>query len=115
FPVASGSIVMGPFSLVENQKSQLSVNPRALKILEQISQPVVVVALTRLYRTGKSYLMNRLAGQNHSENQNNQLTVNPRALKILEQISQPVVVVAIAGLYRTGKSYLMNRLAGQNH
>ncbi|DAA31367.1 TPA: guanylate binding protein 4-like [Bos taurus] len=58
---------MDPFCLVENQKCQLSVNPRALKILEQISQPAVVVAIAGLYRTTKSYLMNRLAGQNHSE------------------------------------------------
>ncbi|XP_024845624.1 guanylate-binding protein 4 [Bos taurus] len=65
-PAASGSIVMDPFCLVENQKCQLSVNPRALKILEQISQPAVVVAIAGLYRTTKSYLMNRLAGQNHS-------------------------------------------------
>jgi len=58
---------MDPFCLVENQKCPLSVNPRALKILEQISQPAVVVAIAGLYRTTKSYLMNRLAGQNHSE------------------------------------------------
>ncbi|XP_070636147.1 guanylate-binding protein 6-like isoform X1 [Bos indicus] len=56
---------MDPICLVENRNNQLLVNPRALKILEQISQPVVVVAIAGLYRTGKSYLMNRLAGQNH--------------------------------------------------
>ncbi|XP_066499909.1 guanylate-binding protein 1-like isoform X2 [Hoplias malabaricus] len=32
-----------------------------MKILDQITQPVVVVAVVGLYRTGKSYLMNRLA------------------------------------------------------
>ncbi|XP_061267320.1 uncharacterized protein LOC133244316 isoform X3 [Bos javanicus] len=63
--MASGSIKMDPIYLVENRKSQLSVNPKALKILHQISQPLVVVAITGLYQTGKSYLMNRLAGQNH--------------------------------------------------
>ncbi|ELR44579.1 hypothetical protein M91_01102, partial [Bos mutus] len=63
--VSSGSNIMDPICLVENQNNQLLVNPRALKILEQISQPVVVVAIAGLYRTGKSYLMNRLAGQNH--------------------------------------------------
>ncbi|KAB0362067.1 hypothetical protein FD754_006223 [Muntiacus muntjak] len=56
---------MDPICLVRNQNNQLTVNPRALKILEQISQPVVVVAIAGLYRTGKSYLMNRLVGQNH--------------------------------------------------
>ncbi|XP_049731695.1 guanylate-binding protein 4-like [Elephas maximus indicus] len=63
--MASRSIMTGPICLVENQKEQLTVNPKALKILNEISQPVVVVAIVGLYRTGKSYLMNRLAGQNH--------------------------------------------------
>ena len=56
-----------PICLVENIDEQLSVNQEALQILDQISQPVVVVAIVGLYRTGKSYLMNRLAGQNHGE------------------------------------------------
>ncbi|KAJ1063719.1 hypothetical protein K5549_005486 [Capra hircus] len=63
--MASGSTKMDPICLVENRKNQLSVNAKALKILEQISQRLVVVAVVGLYRTGKSYLMNRLAGQNH--------------------------------------------------
>ncbi|XP_032509337.1 guanylate-binding protein 4-like [Phocoena sinus] len=63
--MASGSTIMDPIRLVENQNNQLTVNPKALKILDQISQPVVVVAIVGLYRTGKSFLMNRLAGQNH--------------------------------------------------
>ncbi|KAK1339818.1 hypothetical protein QTO34_018375 [Cnephaeus nilssonii] len=63
--MASGYTMMHPICLVENQNNQLTVNPTALEILDQISQPVVVVAITGLYRTGKSYLMNRLAGQNH--------------------------------------------------
>ena len=66
-PIAAGPTKMDPIYLVENQKNQLSVNPEALKILDQISQPLVVVAIAGLYRTGKSYLMNRLAGQNRGE------------------------------------------------
>jgi GTPase Era involved in 16S rRNA processing len=31
--------------------------------MKQITTPVNVVAIAGLYRTGKSYLMNRLAGQ----------------------------------------------------
>ncbi|KAM8791743.1 guanylate-binding protein 6-like [Rhynchonycteris naso] len=54
-----------PICLVENIKEQLSVNQEALQILDQISQPLVVMAIVGLYRTGKSYLMNQLAGQNH--------------------------------------------------
>lgn len=53
-----------PICLVENYNMQLSVNQRAIQILEKISQPVVVVAIVGLYRTGKSYLMNRLGGRN---------------------------------------------------
>nr|XP_008999898.2 guanylate-binding protein 4 isoform X1 [Callithrix jacchus]XP_054092478.1 guanylate-binding protein 4 isoform X1 [Callithrix jacchus] len=61
----SESIMMAPICLVENQKEQLTVNSKALQILDKISQPVVVVAIAGIYRTGKSYLMNRLAGKNH--------------------------------------------------
>ncbi|KAF6108866.1 guanylate binding protein 4 [Phyllostomus discolor] len=63
--MASGPNMRAPICLVENINEQLSVNQEALQILEQISQPVVVVAIVGLYRTGKSYLMNCLAGQNH--------------------------------------------------
>ncbi|XP_070261644.1 guanylate-binding protein 4-like isoform X2 [Myotis yumanensis] len=63
--MASGYTMMDPICLVENQNNQLTVNPTALEILDKISQPVVVVAIAGMYRTGKSYLMNRLAGQNH--------------------------------------------------
>ncbi|XP_023603436.1 guanylate-binding protein 4-like [Myotis lucifugus] len=63
--MASGYTMMDPICLVENQNNQLTVNPTALEILDKMSQPVVVVAIAGVYRTGKSYLMNRLAGQNH--------------------------------------------------
>ncbi|KAK1339829.1 hypothetical protein QTO34_018386 [Cnephaeus nilssonii] len=63
--MASRPNMMAPICLVENNNEHLSVNQKALEILDQISQPVVVVAIAGLYRTGKSYLMNRLAGQNH--------------------------------------------------
>nr|XP_015107716.1 guanylate-binding protein 7-like [Vicugna pacos] len=63
--MASGPSMMNPICLVKRQNSQMTVNPNALKILDQISQPVVVVAIVGPYRMGKSYLMNRLVGQNH--------------------------------------------------
>ncbi|EGW12737.1 Interferon-induced guanylate-binding protein 1 [Cricetulus griseus] len=53
----------GPMCLIENVKGQLRANQEALGILEDITQPVVVVAIVGLYRTGKSYLMNKLAGK----------------------------------------------------
>ncbi|KAA0703670.1 Guanylate-binding protein 3 [Triplophysa tibetana] len=42
---------------------KLCVQESALQILQKIEQPVVVVSVVGLYRTGKSYLMNRLAGK----------------------------------------------------
>ncbi|KAL2081035.1 hypothetical protein ACEWY4_022888 [Coilia grayii] len=56
--------IQGPVCLVDNGPDGcMSVQQEALQILEQIQQPVVVVAVVGLYRTGKSYLMNRLAGK----------------------------------------------------
>uniref|UniRef100_A0A8C4YFC0 GB1/RHD3-type G domain-containing protein n=1 Tax=Gopherus evgoodei TaxID=1825980 RepID=A0A8C4YFC0_9SAUR len=56
--------LMGPVCLVGNgADGQLEVNPAALEILSGVAQPVVVVAIVGLYRTGKSYLMNSLAGK----------------------------------------------------
>ncbi|XP_039694689.1 guanylate-binding protein 5 isoform X3 [Pteropus medius] len=54
----------GPVCLIENTNGQLVVNPEALKILSAIMQPLVVVAIVGLCHTGKSYLMNQLAGKN---------------------------------------------------
>jgi hypothetical protein len=50
--------------LVENRKEQLMLNSEALRFLEKTSQLLVVVAIVGLCHTGKSYLMNHLAGQN---------------------------------------------------
>nr|AAD39746.1 guanylate binding protein 2 [Mus musculus] len=52
-----------PMCLIENTEAQLVINQEALRILSAITQPVVVVAIVGLYRTGKSYLMNKLAGK----------------------------------------------------
>ena len=65
--MASEIHMRGPECLIENVNRRLLVNPKALKILSAIRQPVVVVAIVGLYRTGKSYLMNRLAGKNKGE------------------------------------------------
>ncbi|XP_066124813.1 guanylate-binding protein 1-like [Saccopteryx bilineata] len=61
--MALESHMPAPVCLIENTKGQLTVNEEALKILSAIRQPVVVVAIVGLYRTGKSYLMNKLAGK----------------------------------------------------
>ncbi|XP_075772166.1 uncharacterized protein LOC102450090 [Pelodiscus sinensis] len=53
-----------PICLIENSPGgELRVQQEALRVLEEIAQPVVVVAIAGLYRTGKSYLMNKLAGK----------------------------------------------------
>ncbi|MCJ8745034.1 hypothetical protein PDJAM_G00125610 [Pangasius djambal] len=52
-----------PICLVENVNGSLSVSDGAIEYLSRNNQPVVVVSVVGLYRTGKSYLMNRLAGK----------------------------------------------------
>ena len=57
-----------PVCLIESDSDgRLRVVPRAQKMLEQIEQHVVVVSVVGLYRTGKSYLMNKLAGTNKGD------------------------------------------------
>ncbi|XP_038166865.1 guanylate-binding protein 4-like isoform X2 [Arvicola amphibius] len=63
--VMASETMKAPICLVENKNKQLLVNRRAIEILNSISQPVVVVGIVGMYRTGKSYLMNCLAGQNN--------------------------------------------------
>ncbi|XP_074927255.1 guanylate-binding protein 3-like [Chelonoidis abingdonii] len=63
-PMASETLMEEPMWLIQNSTGgSLQVNPQAVKILEGITQPVVVVAIVGMYRTGKSYLMNSLAGK----------------------------------------------------
>ncbi|KAG9343976.1 hypothetical protein JZ751_012451, partial [Albula glossodonta] len=63
---AEGSVEMQkPVCLIDSESTgKLQVNQEALDILSSIRQPVVVVSIVGMYRTGKSYLMNRLAGKN---------------------------------------------------
>ncbi|XP_062995730.1 guanylate-binding protein 1-like [Elgaria multicarinata webbii] len=62
--MASKFLMSAPVCLIENKGNQLYVCQEALRLLSEIRQPVVVVAIVGLYRTGKSYLMNKLAGKN---------------------------------------------------
>ncbi|XP_061094548.1 guanylate-binding protein 1-like [Conger conger] len=63
--MSSGKILMAqPECLIKNDEhGNLLVQTKAVEILKQIDQLVVVVAVVGLYRTGKSYLMNKLAGK----------------------------------------------------
>ncbi|KAM4703034.1 guanylate-binding protein 1-like [Rhinophrynus dorsalis] len=60
----SKSLMLAPMCLIENRNGELIINEEAVKILSEITQPVVVVAIVGKYRTGKSYLMNKLARSN---------------------------------------------------
>lgn len=58
-----------PVCLISSDsEGQLCVLKEAKKILDEITEPVIVVSVVGLYRTGKSYLMNRLAGRQTGKN-----------------------------------------------
>ncbi|XP_072541476.1 guanylate-binding protein 1-like [Salminus brasiliensis] len=58
------SAMKEPVCLISSDsEGRLCVETKAKEILDKIKSPVVVVSVVGLYRTGKSYLMNRLAGQ----------------------------------------------------
>uniref|UniRef100_A0A8D2KUA4 GB1/RHD3-type G domain-containing protein n=1 Tax=Varanus komodoensis TaxID=61221 RepID=A0A8D2KUA4_VARKO len=61
--MASKVCMSAPMCLIENRGKEFRVCQEALQLLSEIHQPVVVVAIVGLYRTGKSYLMNKLAGK----------------------------------------------------
>lgn len=65
--MASDSHMPAPVCLIENTGGELVANQEALEILSANKNPLVVVAIVGLYRTGKSYLMNKLAGKNKGE------------------------------------------------
>lgn len=53
-----------PLCLIENLEGRnMKLNSETVERLSQIEDKFVVVSIVGLYRTGKSYLMNRLAGQ----------------------------------------------------
>ncbi|XP_016150663.1 guanylate-binding protein 1 isoform X1 [Sinocyclocheilus grahami] len=61
--MSKSRLMSSPVCLVENVNGSLSICKHAIEFLSRINEPVVVVSVVGLYRTGKSYLMNRLAGQ----------------------------------------------------
>lgn len=62
--MASQTRMPEPICLIKNEEGKgLVVQPEALLLLSGITQPMVVVAIAGPYRSGKSYLLNRLAGQ----------------------------------------------------
>jgi len=53
-----------PLCLIQNfQGHEIAVDPRTFDKLCEIEEKVVPVSVVGLYRTGKSYLLNQLAGK----------------------------------------------------
>ena len=65
-----------PISLISLEDSKLSINPEALKIISQIPKPISIITIAGLYRTGKSYLLNRVI-LNKNSGFNIGSTINP--------------------------------------
>ena len=62
--MAGMNILSGPACLIgTDAQGRLQVDEQVLGQVQQLDKPLVVVAIAGLYRTGKSYLLNRLAGQ----------------------------------------------------
>ncbi|KAM4651729.1 guanylate-binding protein 1-like [Discoglossus pictus] len=62
--MAPKNLMEEPLCLIENVDGHtLKINEKAMQFLSAIDQPVVVIAIVGKYRTGKSYLMNKLAGR----------------------------------------------------
>ncbi|KAL3866792.1 hypothetical protein ACJMK2_044061 [Sinanodonta woodiana] len=56
----NGLLMPAPMCLVENTPDGLIVQDDTVRVLSQIRLPMVVVAIVGPYRTGKSFLLNRL-------------------------------------------------------
>ncbi len=62
------AIFREPQCLIETGiDGKLQANVKVLDELKELDQPCVVIAIAGLYRTGKSYLMNRIAGSTRGE------------------------------------------------
>lgn len=59
-PPASKKEEAIPLLTVDNNTKKYTLNTEALEILKSISEPIAVVGVAGLYRTGKSYLLNRV-------------------------------------------------------
>ncbi|XP_045197372.2 guanylate-binding protein 1-like isoform X2 [Mercenaria mercenaria] len=62
-PMESLEIFEKPIELISAKDGNFKIVEDTVRNLEKIESPLNVVAIAGLYRTGKSYLMNRLAGK----------------------------------------------------
>ena len=61
-------LLEGPHILIENSpEGILTMNKEGMEHLAMLDKPCVVVSIAGLYRTGKSYILNRLAGYSRGE------------------------------------------------
>jgi hypothetical protein len=49
-----------PIQLIDSSENGLKINPKGLEMLKNVGKPLVVVGVAGLYRTGKSYLLNKM-------------------------------------------------------
>lgn len=49
-----------PLITVNPSTNQFEVNPEAIECLSHVKGPISVVSVAGMYRTGKSYLLNRV-------------------------------------------------------
>ena len=67
-----------PRCLIANENG-LSINEATWQELRKVTVPVVVVGVVGLYRTGKSYLLNRLAKKQKGKDVPSQTSMAPNA------------------------------------
>ncbi|XP_067318173.1 guanylate-binding protein 1-like [Anolis sagrei] len=103
-----------PLCLIENRPDgKLILQEEALAVLQRIRQPVVVVAIVGPYRTGKSYLMNRLAGQRKGFSLGSTVQANTKGIWMWchphpHQSDRTLVLLDTEGLEDTGKGNTQN-------
>ena len=61
--VSELTILQHPLPFIEIVSGRMVVNNETARQLTQLEKPLVVVSIAGQYRTGKSYLMNHLAGK----------------------------------------------------
>lgn len=56
-----------PIQLIQFQKQNFVLNPKAMELLKSIKEEVIVISIVGKARTGKSFLMNTLLELNGKE------------------------------------------------
>ena len=56
----SSPFIEQPIPLITVKDSSFQINPQAIEILKAVEGPLIVLGVAGLYRTGKSYLLNRI-------------------------------------------------------